>query len=147
MGASFEPRTDAILWNIRLPRVALGILAGGRLGVAGASLQSVFRNPLAEPGIIGVSSGAAVGAIVLGFTIFGATSIAVSAFVCSFIATVFVYAVARTYGQTEVTTLILAGIAVNATTGAATGMLTFIADDDQLRSITFWTLGSVGGAT
>ncbi len=150
MGASFEPRTDAILWNIRLPRVVLGILVGGSLGVAGASLQGVFRNPLAEPGIIGVSSGAAVGAvgaIVLGFTLFGATSIAVSAFVCSFIATVIVYMVARTYGQTEVTTLILAGIAVNATAGAATGMLTFIADDDQLRSITFWTLGSVGGAT
>ena len=150
LGVSFEPRTDAILWNIRLPRVVLGILVGGSLGVAGASLQGVFRNPLAEPGIIGVSSGAAVGAvaaIVLGFTLFGAASIAILAFACSFLATVVVYLVARTYGQTEVTTLILAGIAVNATAGAATGMLTFIADDDQLRSITFWTLGSVGGAT
>lgn len=149
-GVAFEQRTDSILWNIRLPRVVLGILVGGSLGVAGASLQGVFRNPLAEPGIIGVSSGAAVGAvaaIVLGFTIFGSASIAILAFACSFLATVVVYMVARTYGQTEVTTLILAGIAVNATAGAVTGMFTFIADDDQLRSITFWTLGSVGGAT
>ena len=59
----FEPRLDAVLWNIRMPRVVLGILVGGSLGVAGAALQGVFRNPLAEPGIIGVSSGAATGAV------------------------------------------------------------------------------------
>lgn len=150
IGVQFEARTDAILWNIRLPRVVLGILVGGGLGIAGASLQGVFRNPLAEPGIIGVSSGAAAGAvaaIVLGFTILGTSGVTVVAFLCSLAATAVVYMVARTYGQTEVTTLILAGIAVNATAGAFTGLLTFIADDDQLRSITFWMLGSVGGAT
>ncbi len=149
-GIQFEPRTDAILWNIRLPRVVLGILVGGSLGVAGAALQGVFRNPLAEPGIIGVSSGAAVGAvgaIVLGFTLFSAYSVAVAAFLCGLLATMVVYMVARAYGQTAITTLILAGIAVNATAGAFTGMLIFVADDDQLRSITFWTLGHVGGAT
>ena len=126
---------------------ASGAISGG---VAGASLQGVFRNPLAEPGVIGVSSGAAVGAvaaIVLGISIFGMTGIAVAAFASSLVATAVVYLVARTQGQTEVTTLILAGIAVNATAGAMTGLLTFIADDDQLRSITFWMLGSVGGAT
>ena len=150
IGVQFETRTDAILWNIRLPRVVLGILVGGGLGVAGAALQGVFRNPLAEPGIIGVSSGAAAGAvaaIVLGVSIFSTSTITVAAFLCGLIATAVVYIVARTYGQTEVTTLILAGIAVNATAGAFTGLLTFIADDDQLRSITFWMLGSVGGAT
>ena len=149
-GIHFEPRTDSILWNIRLPRVVLGIFVGGGLGIAGAALQGVFRNPLAEPGVIGVSSGAAVGAvaaIVLGFSVFSAGAIAVFAFFSSLIATGVVYLVARSRGQTEVTTLILAGIAVNATAGAFTGLLTFIADDDQLRSITFWMLGSVGGAT
>ena len=148
-GIHFEPRTDAILWNIRLPRVVLGILVGGGLGIAGAALQGLFRNPLAEPGVIGVSSGAAVGAvaaIVLGFSIFSMSAITVCAFLGSLVATTVVYLVARSRGQTEVTTLILAGIAVNATAGAFTGLLTFIADDDQLRSITFWMLGSIGGA-
>ena len=118
--------------------------------MAGASLQGVFRNPLAEPSIIGVSSGAAVGAvaaIVLGFSIFNTGGITMVAFLTSLLATSVVYLVARTYGQTEVTTLILAGIAVNATAGAFTGLLTYIADDEQLRSITFWMLGSIGGAT
>ena len=150
LGVEFEPRLDSILWNIRLPRVVLGILVGGGLGVAGASLQGVFRNPLAEPSIIGVSSGAAVGAvaaIVLGFSIFNTGGITMVAFLTSLLATSVVYLVARTYGQTEVTTLILAGIAVNATAGAFTGLLTYIADDEQLRSITFWMLGSIGGAT
>ena len=149
-GAQFDARTDAIFWNIRLPRVALGILVGGSLGIAGAALQGVFRNPLAEPGIIGVSSGAAVGAvgaIVLGFSVFNVHGVAVAAFLCGLLATTVVYMVARVYGQTAVTTLILAGIAVNATAGAFTGLFIFVADDDQLRSITFWTLGHVGGAT
>ena len=150
VGAQFDARTDAIFWNIRLPRVVLGILVGGSLGIAGAALQGVFRNPLAEPGIIGVSSGAAVGAvgaIVLGFSVANIHGVAVAAFLCGLIATTVVYMVARVYGQTSVTTLILAGIAVNATAGAFTGLFIFIADDDQLRSITFWTLGHVGGAT
>ena len=150
IGVQFEPRTDAIFWNIRLPRVALGILVGGSLGIAGAALQGVFRNPLAEPAIIGVSSGAAVGAvgaIVLGFSIFNVHGVALAAFLCGLFATTVVYGVARVYGQTAVTTLILAGIAVNATAGAFIGLFVFIADDDQLRSITFWTLGHVGGAT
>lgn len=150
IGVQFESRTDAILWNIRLPRIVLGLLVGGSLGLAGAALQGVFRNPLAEPGIIGVSSGSAagaVGAIVLGFSIFGVGGVAVSAFVCGLLATAVVYLVARSYGQTDVTTLVLAGIAVNATAGAFTGLFVFIADDDQLRSITFWTLGNIGGAT
>ena len=150
IGVEFESRLDAVLWNIRLPRILLAALVGGGLGVAGASLQGVFRNPLAEPGIIGVSNGAAVGAvsaIVLGFAIPGPSGIAIAAFLGGLLATAAVYFVARSYGRTEVVTLVLAGIAVNATAGAFTGLLTSIADDDQLRSITFWVLGSVGGAT
>ena len=149
-GVDFEARLDAVLWNIRLPRLVLAALVGGGLGVAGASLQGVFRNPLAEPAVIGVSNGAAVGAvsaIVLGFAIPGPSGVAIAAFLAGLMATAAVYFVARTYGRTEVVTLVLAGIAVNATAGAFVGLLTSIADDDQLRSITFWVLGSVGGAT
>ena len=150
LGVPIEARLDAVLWNIRMPRVVLAMLVGGGLGVSGAALQGVFRNPLAEPGVIGVSSGAATGAvaaIVLGFTALGNGSVAVAAFAGGLLATAAVYLVSRSYGRTEVVTLVLAGIAINATAGAVTGMLTFIADDDQLRSITFWMLGSVGGAT
>lgn len=150
IGVEYESRLDAVLWNIRLPRILLAILVGGGLGVAGAAMQGVFRNPLAEPGVIGVASGAAVGAvsaIVLGFVVPGAPGIAVAAFLGGLTATAVVYLVARSFGRTEVVVLVLAGIAVNATAGAFTGLLTSIADDDQLRSITFWILGSVGGAT
>ena len=150
LGVEFEARSDAVLWSIRLPRVVLAMLVGGGLGAAGAALQGVFRNPLAEPAVIGVSSGAAVGAsaaIVLGLAATGLNPVALAAFLGGLTATGVVYFVARTYGRTEVVTLVLAGIAVNATASALTGLLTSVADDDELRSITFWVLGSVGGAT
>lgn len=150
IGVDFDARSDAVLWSIRLPRVVLAMLVGGGLGAAGAALQGVFRNPLAEPAVIGVSSGAAVGAasaIVLGLAVPGINLVALAAFLGGLIAAGVVYFVARTYGRTEVVTLVLAGIAVNATAGALTGLLASVADDDELRSITFWVLGSVGGAT
>lgn len=150
VGVAFDARSDAVLWSIRLPRVVLAALVGGGLGVAGAALQGVFRNPLAEPAVIGVSGGAAAGAagaIVLGLAASGPALIAAAAFLGGLTATGVVYFVARTYGRTEVVTLVLAGIAVNATASAVTGLLTSVADDDELRGITFWLLGSVGGAT
>ena len=150
VGVAFDARADAVLWSIRLPRVVLAMLVGGGLGVAGAALQGVFRNPLAEPAVIGVSGGAAAGAagaVVLGLAASGPALIAAVGFLGGLTATGVVYFVARTYGRTEVVTLVLAGIAVNATASAVTGLLTSVADDDQLRSITFWLLGSVGGAT
>ena len=150
LGVSYEPQHDSVLWNIRLPRVLLAVLTGGALAIAGASLQGVFRNPLADPSIIGVSSGAALGAvaaIVVGFTFLGTFSLAIAAFAGGLVATGVVYSVGRINGRTDVVTLILAGIAVNATAGAITGMFMFMADDDQLRSIVFWTLGSLGGST
>lgn len=149
-GVSFTDRQAAVLWAIRLPRVALGALVGGGLAVAGAALQGIFRNPLADPGLIGVSSGAALGAvaaIVLGFASLGNFSLPVAAFFGGLLATLVVYAFARHGGRTEVVTLLLTGIAVNAVAGAGTGLLTTMATDAQLRSIVFWTLGSVGGAT
>lgn len=144
------PRADAALWEVRFPRVVLGVLVGIALGTAGALMQGVFGNPLAEPSVIGVSAGAAVGAflvIVLGITIVGTWTVPVAAFTGGFVATLLVYGLARSGGRTEVVTLVLVGIAVNAFAGAAIGLLTFMAEDDALRSIAFWNLGSLSRAT
>lgn len=149
-GIAYSQQQDAVLWAIRLPRVVLAMLVGGGLAVAGAALQGIFRNPLAEPGLIGVSSGAtvgAVGAIVLGLTPLGIATLPLAAFSGGLIATLAVYAFARQQGRAEVVTLILTGIAINAIAGALTGLFTFYADDQQLRGIVFWSLGSLGGAT
>jgi iron complex transport system permease protein len=149
-GVAFSGRQDAVLWAIRLPRMILAGLVGAGLAVSGAALQGIFRNPLADPGLIGVSSGAALGAIasiVLGLAPFGAASLAVFAFGGGLAATAVVYALSRSEGRTEVVTLVLTGVALNAIAGAATSFLIYLADDAQLRTITFWTLGSAGGAT
>lgn len=144
------PRDDAVLWAIRLPRIALTLLIGAGLGLSGAVLQGVFRNPLADPGLIGVSSGAALGAvtaIILGLTPLGLATLPLAAFAGGLLAALAVYGFARHEGRTEVVTLLLAGIALNAIVGALIGLLTFLADDRQLRTIVFWSLGSTGGAT
>lgn len=140
----------AVLWAIRLPRVALAALVGAGLAVSGAALQGVFRNPLADPGLIGVASGAALGAVaavIVGSAVVGTATLPAAAFVAGLGTTLIVYALARRDGKTEVVTLLLTGIALNAIAGAGTGFLIYIADDAQLRAITFWLLGSVGGAT
>ena len=140
---------EAIFWTIRLPRVALGVLAGAALAVSGALLQGVFRNPLADPGLIGVSSGAALGAvavIVLGISSLGVMTLPLAAFFTGTATTFFVYRLAQRHGRTDVATLLLVGLALNAMAGAATGLLTYLADDAQLRSIVFWTMGGLGGA-
>jgi iron complex transport system permease protein len=113
-------------------------------------MQGSFSNPLAEPGIVGVSAGAATGAvaqIVLGFTFGGTWSIVFAAFVGGFVTVFAVYFASRSGGRTEVVTLVLTGVAVNALMGALIGLMMFYSDDAELRSITFWTLGSVGQAT
>jgi iron complex transport system permease protein len=110
----------------------------------------MFRNPLAEPGLIGVSSGAALGAVValgLGITWFGIATTPLFAFVGGVTTAVIAYSLARHHGRTEVVTLVLAGIALNTFAGAGTSMVTFGANDAQLRAIIFWTLGSLGSAT
>ncbi len=140
---------EAIFWTIRLPRVTLGVLAGAALAVSGALLQGVFRNPLADPGLIGVSSGAALGAvavIVLGISSLGLMTLPLAAFLTGTATTFFVYRLAQRHGRTDVVTLLLVGLALNAMAGAATGLLTYLADDAQLRSIVFWTMGGLGGA-
>ncbi|MEV6674157.1 iron ABC transporter permease [Streptomyces sp. NPDC051162] len=141
---------ESVLWNVRLPRVALALLVGASLGCAGALMQGVFGNPLAEPGVIGVSAGAAVGAvasIALGLTFLGNWTVAACAFAGGLATVLAVYALSRSGGRTEVVTLILTGIAVNAFAGALIGLCVFLADSAQVTQITFWQLGSLAQAT
>ncbi|MEZ4494035.1 MAG: iron ABC transporter permease [Dehalococcoidia bacterium] len=141
---------EDVLWEIRFPRIVLALLVGASLGCAGATMQGSFSNPLAEPGVIGVSAGAATGAvaqIVLGVTFGGTWSVVMAAFAGGFVTVFTVYFASRSNGRTEVVTLVLTGIAVNALMGALIGMMTFVSGDAELRNITFWTLGSVGQAT
>ncbi len=152
-----EAMTQTIILNVRLPRVLLALIAGAGLAVAGVLMQALFRNPLAEPAIIGVSAGAALGAvatIVLGSTVFvGLTrlldvwTLPVAAFAGALATTLIVFTLARRDGVLDATTMLLTGIAINALAGAAIGLLIFIATDEQLRSLTFWNLGSLGAAT
>ena len=154
LGLGIGPVPDAlgddVLWEIRFPRIVLAVLVGASLGCAGAAMQGSFSNPLAEPGVVGVSAGAAVGAvaqIVIGFSFGGTWSTVFAAFVGGLITVLLVYSSARANGRTEVVTLVLVGIAVNALTGAIIGLLTFYSNDAELRSITFWSLGSLAQAT
>ncbi|MER5500360.1 iron ABC transporter permease [Streptomyces sp. NPDC002561] len=149
-GAALDRVGESVLWNVRLPRVVLALLVGASLGCAGALMQGVFGNPLAEPGVIGISSGAAVGAvgsIALGLTFLGNWTITVCAFVAGLATVLLVYALSRSGGRTEVVTLILTGIAVNAFAGALIGLFVFFADNAQISQITFWQLGSLAQAT
>jgi iron complex transport system permease protein len=139
-----------VLWDIRLPRVALGVVVGASLAAAGALMQGSFANPLAEPGVVGVSSGAALGAVVqiaIGLTLAGTWSLAAFAFLGGLATVGLVYVSARSEGRTEVITLVLSGVAINAFAGALIGLLTYVSSDAQLRSITFWSLGSLAQAT
>jgi iron complex transport system permease protein len=113
-------------------------------------MQGVFGNPLAEPGVIGISSGAAVGAvgsIALGLTFAGTWTVTVCAFAAGLLTVLLVYGLSRSAGRTEVVTLVLTGIAVNAFCGALIGLCVFYADNSQLTQITFWQLGSLAQAT
>jgi len=152
-----DQMAQAVVWQIRLPRAVFGMLIGAALGVAGASLQGLFRNPLADPGLIGISAGAAttaVAVIVLGEPLIAALPaslgnwlLPVAAFVGSLIATWVVYRVSQKDGRPVVATMLLAGIAINAIAGSVTGVLIFLARDDQIRDLTFWSLGSLAGGS
>lgn len=141
---------DSTLWNIRFPRLLLGVVVGASLGVAGALMQGVFSNPLAEPGIIGVSSGAAVGAcvvIVFGLNAVGGWVLPVAAFLGGLLVTWLVYMLARSGNRAMVLTLVLTGIAVNAVAGAVMSFLVFLGDTASREQIVFWQMGSLNGAT
>lgn len=145
-----HPQGENALWQVRFPRIGLAVVVGSCLAVAGAMLQGVFGNPLAEPAVIGVSSGAAVGAcavITAGVSFLGTFTVAAAAFLGGLATTVLVYALARSSGRTEVITLILAGIAVNTFTFGLIAFLTFVADPQAREQIVFWQLGSLNGTT
>ncbi|EKF19627.1 FecCD family ABC transporter permease [Nitratireductor pacificus] len=150
-------RDRIIVMDIRLPRILLGSLVGAALAVSGAVMQGLFRNPLADPGIVGVASGAGLGAItviVLGGTVLGPAvplagiyALPLAAFFGGLASTLLLYRVATRRGQTSIATMLLAGIALAAMAGAFSGVLVYLADDQQLRDLTFWGLGSLAGST
>lgn len=147
--APTDPIVESTLWVVRFPRIAMALGVGAALAVAGAVMQAIFGNPLAEPGVVGVSSGGALGAaigIVVGATALGSGTIAIFAFLGGLGATLLVYAVSRANGRTEVVTLLLTGIAVNAFAGAGLAFMLFIADSGSREQIVFWQLGSLGGS-
>lgn len=150
---ALDRRDAVILWDIRLPRLAMGLLVGAALAVAGALMQGLFRNPLADPGLVGVGAGAGLGAvlaIVLGGSLgawAGPALVPVAAFAGGWVVTMLLARIATRAGRTSVATLLLAGIALGALAGAATGVLVFLADDTQLRDLTFWSMGSLAGAS
>lgn len=144
-----------IVLDLRLPRVLAGLCVGALLSAGGATMQGLFRNPLADPGLIGVSSGAALA--VAGFIVLGGNltfipaslryyAMPLVAFGGGLTVVLLIQRLASRDGRTDVPTMLLAGIAVTAIVMAGIGLLTFVSDDAQLRSITFWTLGSLGGA-
>lgn len=151
LDTSLAPEDDiveATLWVVRFPRIVMAMVVGAALAVAGALMQAVFGNPLAEPGVVGVSSGAALGAsvaIVFGIQ-FGGGGVAILAFLGGLVATLIVYAVARAGGRTEVVTLLLTGIAVNAFAQAGLAFVLFLADTASREQIVFWQLGSLAGS-
>ncbi|RWZ64547.1 iron ABC transporter permease [Labedella populi] len=143
-----HPNADATLWMIRFPRIAMALVVGAALAVGGALMQGVFRNPLAEPGVVGVSSGGAVAAsiaILTGASFAGPLTSPLFAFVGGLAATFLVYFAARSGGRTEVVTLVLTGIAVNAVCGAGIALATFLSTTQQREQIVFWQLGSLNG--
>ncbi len=154
---TYSPTQEIVLLSIRLPRVCLAILTGAALASAGAALQGLFRNPLADPGLIGVSMGAALAAaatIVLGGAFLVGMlapirpfALPLAAFGGGLVTTLIVYRIASRDGATDVATMLLAGVAMNAITAAGIGLLIFISDDQQLRDLQFWQLGGLGGIT
>ncbi|VCU72594.1 Hemin transport system permease protein HmuU [Pigmentiphaga humi] len=153
----FEPQQMGVLWSIRLPRVLLGVAVGALLGMAGATLQGLFRNPLADPGLIGVSSGAALTValtIVFGnlwwpevARALGMALLPVAAFSGGVLTTLLVYRIGRTSMGVSVAAMLLAGIAMNAIALALIGLASYVATDEQLRNLTFWNLGSLAPAS
>lgn len=142
---------DDVIWRnvlieVRLPRIVLAVTVGAALALSGAVMQALFRNPLAEPGLIGISLGGAAGAvsaIVLGAE--GLFGIAPAAFGGSLIATALAYRLGMQ--RPGVANLLLAGVAINAICASIVGFFTYQASDVQLRNLTFWNMGSLAGAT
>ncbi len=148
-----------LLWGLRAPRVALALLVGAGLALSGAALQGLFRNPLADPGLLGVSGGAALAAAAAIATAGGGVlssvvgpfagpfAVPFAAFSGALLATGAAWLLARPQSGDGASRLILAGVAINAIAFAGVGLITFLVDDAQLRGLAFWNLGGLGGAT
>jgi iron complex transport system permease protein len=155
--ASMLSRDQLVLWSIRIPRIAVAAVIGAMLAASGAIMQGLFRNPLADPALVGVSSGGALAAaatIVISDTAWAANYqflqpglLPFAAFAGSLLTTIILYRIASRDGRTSVALFLLAGLAIAALANAGIGLLVFVADDRQLRDITFWLLGSLSGAT
>ena len=139
----------SVFWDIRVPRVVLAALVGASLALAGAGVQGLFRNPLADPGLIGVSAGAAVGAVacfVFGWQgLLGGWLLPLMAFAGGLVAVLLLRLFNTGFESGGTARLILAGVALNAMLGSVLGFALFSATDNALRSMTFWTLGSCAG--
>ncbi len=146
VGAGSLDDVSQNVWaNIRMPRIFLGVVAGAALGVSGAVMQALFRNPLAEPGLVGLSAGASLGAVIaIVLTAGGLLIVASAAFVGSLLATCFAYVLGRM--SRSASGLLLAGIAINTIVFSVMGLLIINANDAQLRDLTFWNMGSLAGA-
>ncbi len=156
LGSATNQQIGTILLDIRLPRILMAIFVGAVLASTGAVMQGLFRNPLADPSLIGVSSGASVGASLMivtagGFiqsgALVGLSLVAVGAFVGGFTATLLVYRLATSGMGTSVTTMLLAGIAIAALAGALNSLLSYFSDNDMLRQISLWQMGNLSGAS
>jgi iron complex transport system permease protein len=156
VGSSSTTQIDTILFDIRLPRILLAIFVGAVLATTGAVMQGLFRNPLADPSLIGVSSGASVGASLMivtaggfiqGSALVGLSLVSIGAFVGGFTATLLVYRLATSGMGTSVTTMLLAGIAIGALAGALNSLLSYFSDNDMLRQISLWQMGNLSGAS
>ena len=155
-GNSSSTQIDTILFDIRLPRILLAIFVGAVLASTGAVMQGLFRNPLADPSLIGVSSGASVGASIMivtaggaiqGGALVGLSLVSIGAFVGGFTATLLVYRLATSGLGTSVTTMLLAGIAIGALAGALNSLLSYFSNNDMLRQISLWQMGNLSGAS
>ncbi|MFT5720051.1 MAG: iron complex transport system permease protein [Motiliproteus sp.] len=148
--STLEHYQRVVVLELRLPRMLLAMLVGAILAQCGAVMQGLFRNPLADPGIIGVSSGAAVGAIVAIVLLpdsWGPWVIPASAFVGGLVSTLVVYSLAQSENGTSVLVLLLAGVAISAFAGALIGFISYFANDQNLRALSLWQMGSVASAT
>ena len=153
LAGKVQDQAALIVGQIRLPRVLLAALMGAILGMSGAAMQGLFRNPLADPSLIGVTAGASLGAalvIVLGGSLLqgytALTAVSIGAFAGGAVAVVFVYRLATSSNGTSVATMLLAGIAITALAGALGSLLEFYADNDMLRRISLWKMGGMDGA-
>ena len=156
LGREAPEQFSATVLDIRLPRVLLALLIGAALAQAGAAMQGIFRNPLAEPGLVGISSGAALAAVAVIVLLEPAGAfervpahvvLPAAAFAGGAAATLLVLRLALVDGHTRVATLLLAGLALNAIAGAGIGFFSHVASDTALRSVTFWMFGSLGRAS